>query len=527
MKVQKFSPVQQLDVFVRARYPIIWIVSAEESRVEASVRGLFATHPKHSHKQVFTWTISKGVRFADQPDEEYGPEDPIAALQFVGGYGREQGPRGLPSVFLFKDLSPYFQDPRVVRALRDVVADIGSTQKTLIVIDTQLSVPQELKRQVAVIDWPLPVIEELSEMLDDFIADLESHDPPVPVHLNGDREQVARALMGLTWFQAQSVLATAVIATGRLDSEAVQFIISEKARLVKESGLLEFFQPEGLPDIGGLDLLVSYLSKRRRAFTDEARKYGAPTPKGLLMVGVPGCGKSLACKTLAKLWNLPLIRLDVGSLMGSLVGQSEANLRQALAVAESAAPAILWLDELEKGLSGVQSSGMSDGGTTARVFGNLLTWMQERTAPVYVVATSNDITAMPPELLRAGRFDDIFFVDLPNADERAEIWNIHIGKVGRKTGSFDLDALIEASASYTGAEIEQAVADSLFFGFDEGREITTDDLVDAVKARVPLTETMREKITGLREWAAHRAKPASSVKVVSKASQSRAAGLDL
>jgi len=396
------------------------------------------------------------------------------------------------------------------------------------VIDTQLSVPEQCKRQVAVIDWPLPTVEELSGMLDDFILDLDAHDPPVPVHLNGEREQVAKALMGLTWFQAQSVLATAVIATGRLDGEAVRFIISEKSRLVKESGLLEFFQPDGLPDIGGLDLLTGYLSKRRRAFTDEAKAYGTPTPKGLLMVGVPGCGKSLACKTLAKLWNLPLIRLDVGSLMGSLVGQSEANLRQALNVAESAAPAILWLDEIEKGLSGVQSSGQSDGGTTARVFGNLLTWMQERTAPVYVVATSNDITALPPELLRAGRFDDIFFVDLPNKLERAEIWDIHIRKVGRSPDVFDLDALVDASAGYTGAEIEQSVADSLFFGFDEGREIVTTDLVDAVQARVPLTETMREQITSLREWAAHRAKPASSLsKNGHSSTQSRAAGLDL
>jgi len=527
MKVETLSPIQQLDVMIRARYPLIFIRTQEEARVESLVRGLLASSVKHSHKEVLTWTISKGIRYADHPGEEFGPADPIAALQFVAQHGvSEENPKGTPSVFILKDLTVYFQDPRVVRAARDLVADITATQKTLIVIDTAVAVPDELKRQVAVIEWPLPTTEELAGMLDDFIADLPSS---VPVNLNGDREQVAKALSGLTWFQAQSVLATAVIATGRLDGEAVRFIIQEKARLIKESGLLEFYQPEGLPDIGGLELLKSYLGRRRRSFTAEAQAYGTPTPKGLLLVGVPGCGKSLACKTLSKLWNLPLIRLDIGTLMGSLVGQSEANLRQALKVAESSAPAIVWLDEMEKGLSGVASSGHSDGGTTARVFGTLLTWLQEKTAPVYVIATSNDVTALPPELLRAGRFDEIFFVDLPNADERREIWSIHLGKVKRDAERFDVDALVKASDGYTGSEIEVAVGDALFAGFDEGREIDSNDLLSAIAGRVPLTRTMDDKIDDLRAWARSRAKPASSpyTAATAKGDGSRAATLDL
>lgn len=526
MKVQKLTPMQQIDVFIRARYPVIWIATQEESRAEEAIRALLQASPKHAHKQVLTWTISKGIRLAHAPGEEFGPADPIGALQFVGTYGvTEENPDGTPAVFLFKDLAPYFQDPRCIRGLRDVIADIISTQRTLIVLSPTLAVPEECKRQVAVVEWPLPTVVELVAMLDDFIADLPSQ---VDCSLNGDREQVAKALCGLTWFQAQSVLATAVIATGRLDKDAVQFIIQEKARLIKESGLLEFYQPEGLPDIGGLDLLKSYLARRRRSFTDKAREYGIPTPRGLLLVGVPGCGKSLACKSLASLWQLPLIRLDIGALMGSLVGQSEANLRQALKVAESAAPCVLWLDEIEKGLSGVQSSGMSDGGTTARVFGSLLTWFQEKTAPVYVVATSNDISALPPELLRAGRFDEMFFVDLPNADERREIWSIHVAKAGRDTSSFDLDALVQASDGFTGSEIETAVGDALVNAFDEGREITTEDLAQAIASRVPLTETMKEQIDALRTWAKRRAKAASSPQaVVAGEGKSRAATLDL
>lgn len=526
MKVQKLTPIQQIDVFIRARYPVIWIVTQEESRVEEAIRALLQASPKHAHKAVLTWSITKGVRLTTAPTEEYGPADPIAALQFVGSYGvTEENPAGSPAVFLFRDLAPYFQDPRSVRALRDVIADITSTQRSLIIIASTLDVPASCRRQVAAIAWPLPTAEELATMLDDFVADLPDR---VDCSLNGDREQVAKALCGLTYFQAQSVLATAVIATGRLDKEAVEFIIQEKARLIKESGLLEFYQPDDLPAIGGLDLLKAYLARRRRSFTDEAREYGIPTPRGLLLVGVPGCGKSLACKSLATLWRLPLIRLDIGALMGSLVGQSEANLRQALHVAESAAPCVLWLDEIEKGLSGVKSSGASDGGTTARVFGSLLTWLQEKTAPVYVVATSNDISALPPELLRAGRFDETFFVDLPNADERREIWSIHIAKARRNPDSFDLAALVQASDGFTGSEIETAVGDALVNAFDEGREITTEDLVQAVMSRVPLTETMKEQIDALRTWAKRRAKAASSSQAITAGEgKSRASTLDL
>jgi len=524
MNVNKLTAIQQADVFIRARYPGLFIRSQEEARVESAIRGLLATG-KHAHKEVLTWTISRGVRLADAPAEEYGPTDPISALQWFAGYGvTEEKPAGTPAVAIFKDLDPYFQDPRVVRALRDLIADITSTQRTLIVISPTPNVPESCKRQVAMIDWALPTVDELAGMLGDFIADLPDR---VQCDLNGDKEQVAKALCGLTWFQAQSVLATAVIATGKLDGAAIEFIISEKARLVRESGLLEFYLPDNLPDIGGLDELKTYISRRRRSFTDKARDYGVPTPKGLLLVGVPGCGKSLACKSLSKLWRLPLVRLDVGALMGSLVGQSEANLRQALQVAESSSPCILWLDEIEKGLAGVKSSGQTDGGTTARVFGALLTWLQEKTAPVYMVATSNDISALPAELLRAGRFDETFFVDLPNTQERREIWTIHVAKAGRNPANFDLEALVQASDGYTGAEIEAAVGDALIAGFDQDREITTGDLVTAIAGRVPLTETMDTQINALRKWAARRAKPASSAQAGQAESKSRAATLDL
>jgi len=507
--VTQMDPVTKLDVFVRARYPVIWIVSAEEERIEYAIQGLMDT-PKHQGKTLFSWTIARGMRLVKSPDQEMAPGDPIQALQFVSQFKDPQATADKPTraVFLFKDLDPYLKDPRCQRALRDVIADITSSHKTVILLGSSPNVPESCKRQVAMINWDLPTLDELGDLLDEFIQDLPD---VIPCDLeNGDRDQIARALSGLSWFQAQSVLSTAAIATGKLDADVVQFVNQEKARVIKESGILEFYNPEGLPEIGGLDLLKQYLTRRRRSFTARAREYGVPTPKGMLLLGVPGGGKSLTAKTIAKMWGLPLIRLDVGAVMGSHVGESERNMRQALQVAESTAPCVLWLDEIEKGLSGVGSSGNTDGGTTARVFGTLLTWLQEKTAPVYVVATSNDISALPPELLRAGRFDEIFFVDVPNPAERAEIWSIHLGKVNRDPASFDLDALVSASEGYTGAEIETAVGDALVTGFDQDQDLDTDLVVDAITSRVPLTETMRDKLDHLRGWAKKRARPASS-----------------
>jgi len=507
-----------LDTLVRARYPVIQIVTQEENRVSRLITAWLKNHnqvrvqKEQAEKDLLWWTMTTGVRSEADLSKMLSPTpDPIAALQFFAKYGEgtDKDSKGAPAIMIMKDIEPYYKDPRTIRALRDCIASLTSKPRTIILISSELKIPAACKRQIAVIEWSLPTIEELTNILDLFIKQLKFQN--IDTELNGDREQVAKALAGLTEFQAQSVLSTAVISTGKLDGEAVEFIIREKARLVKESGLLEFFQPDDkLAKIGGLDNLRGYLRKRQEAFSEKAKAFGLPAPKGIMMVGIPGCGKSLAAKTLAGLWKLPLMRLDVGSLMGSLVGQSEQNLNRALQVAESAAPCILWLDELEKGFSGVKSSGRSDGGTTARVFAKFLTWMQEKTAPVYIVATCNDIQALPPELMRAGRFDDIFFVDLPNRTERKEIWEIHISKVGRDPANYSIEALVEQSEGYTGSEIEVSVADGLYTAFDESSELKTSHLVAAINERVPLLKTMETEINNLREWAKGKAKPASS-----------------
>jgi SpoVK/Ycf46/Vps4 family AAA+-type ATPase len=249
-----------------------------------------------------------------------------------------------------------------------------------------------------------------------------------------------------------------------------------------------------------LDLLKEWLRKRRAALSQEARAFGLPAPKGVLLLGVQGTGKSLSAKAIANLWNLPMLRLDVGRIFGSLVGASEANMRAAIRTAEAVAPCILWIDELEKGFAGVQGSGVSDSGTTARVFATFLTWMQDKRAPVFVVATANDVSQLPPELLRKGRFDEVFFLDLPTFEERKEIFAVHLRKRGRIPSDYDLDALARKSQGYVGAEIEQAIIDAMYLGFSEGREFTTDDILQSLKRQVPLSVAQREVIESLRQW---------------------------
>jgi SpoVK/Ycf46/Vps4 family AAA+-type ATPase len=294
-------------------------------------------------------------------------------------------------------------------------------------------------------------------------------------------------------------------------------VAREKAQAVKKSGLLEILESrESLESIGGLDVLKDWLLKRRHAFTQRAVDYGLPPAKGVLIIGLPGTGKSLSAKVAARVFGVPLLKLDAGRLYGGLVGQSEANLRSVIQTAEAIAPCCLWLDELEKGLAGSKSSGSTDGGTSARVLGSLLSWMQEKTAPVFVVATANDVTQLPPELLRAGRWDQLFFVDLPNLEERKEIWTIQVAKRRRDPKDFDVVQLARASEGLTGSEIEAVFVGAMFDAFDRGVEPTDFDIARTLTDFVPLSRTMAEQISALRSWAVGRARFATTPQANSK-----------
>ena len=494
--------VRQIDLLVRARYPLLYLVSWEEQRVEAMLHRLAKNHGKDLH----TWSITRGLRKVGggrAPVLAMATEKPLGAFTAIGQLQD-------PAVVVLKDLHPFLDEPEVVRGLRELAQYLKTTFTTAIILSPVLKIPPELEKEITVVDVPLPTFAELYQLLREIVA-VVRESGRASVNLEEERvEELVRAAQGLTLAEAENVFARAIADDGKLDASDIAMVLEEKQQVVRKSGLLEYFPvSQGLERVGGLELLKEWLVRRRAAFGEPARRFGLPEPKGILLLGVQGCGKSLTAKAVAAEWRLPLLRLDVGRIFSSFVGSSEQNLRRAIGVAESVAPVVLWIDEVEKGLSGVASSGTGDSGVTARVFGNLLTWLQEKTSPVFVVATANRIDLLPPEFLRKGRFDDIFFVDLPSEPERAEIFRIHLRAKRREPTAFDVDAMAEQAAGFSGAEIEQAVVAGLYDAFSEGVELSHAHVDQALRATVPLSRTMADDIDRLRGWAATRARPAS------------------
>jgi ATP-dependent 26S proteasome regulatory subunit len=492
---------QEIEVLIRAKYPILYIVSWEEKRVEEALQKVCAGLNRTLH----TWSITQGMKPAvvgpsgnsNKPTSLPGELEALAVVHGAPEY----------TVFLLKDFHPYMKDYRVVRLLRDLAGKLRGRAETLILMGPTLNLPTDLEKDITVVDFDLPGSADIEATLDRVIEAVKGN-PNIDSSLAPmQRESLVKSAQGLTQDEIESVFARSLVERKKFDLEVV---LEEKKQIIRKSGLLEYYAPDAqIKDVGGLEVLKEWLDKRAESFTDKARDFGIPSPKGILLLGVQGCGKSLVAKAVAAQWNLPLLKLDVGRIFGSLVGQSEENIRTAIKVAESVAPCILWADELEKGFAGVSGGGVSDSGTTARVFSTFLTWMQEKTAPVFLMATANDVSSLPPEMLRKGRFDEIFFVDLPDAAEREQIFLIHITKRNRDVTKFNLKALAKASDGFSGAEIEQAIVSSLYAAFDARRELLQKDIIAEVKATVPLSVMMREDIERLREWAVMRTRPAS------------------
>lgn len=495
--------IEDIGIMIRARYPLIYIVSWEERRVEKVLHEI----AKSRNKGIFSWSITQGIQNLEAGTAAKklfeNTQDPIAALNYIDRY--QQG-----AIFILKDFHAFMGDARVVRRLRDLTLALKKSFKSLVILSPVPKVPEELEKDIHMVDFPLPTLGELNQQLDSILASVQNN-PNVSVNISsGDKERILHAAQGLTMVEAEKVFAKVIVAKGRLDPQDIPIILSEKKQIIKKSGILEYFSPEeSLSDVGGLNQLKVWIKKRGLAFTEKARDYGLPHPKGILLIGVSGSGKSLVAKAVSSLWGLPLLRLDIGSVFSGLVGSSEANIRLVIRTAESISPCLLWLDELDKGMSGSSSSSMSDGGTTARVLSSFLTWMQEKTAPVFIIATANDISSLPPELLRKGRFDEIFFVDLPSVQERLEIYKIHLEKRGRTPENYDLSLLANLSKGFSGSEIEQVVISALYDSFEQDRELETPDLIHTIRHSVPLSLTMREAIDALRQWAQTRARPAS------------------
>lgn len=524
---------RELDVLIRARYPILYIVSWEEPRVMRTLGQIARQH----NKDVLSWTITEGwtdsagrpVR-APEPTPEAGSrrsassssrgaalqpprrarsatveiDQALEALELIDQWSVNRDDRG--TLFVLKGFDHFINAPSVERRLRDLAQRLPyASYQTLLIVSPVLKVPSHLEKDITVVDFALPDEKDLEKILDRIIRTVSRDAVQLA---DEDKEAFVRAALGLTSAEAENVFAKALVMDGKLERVDIDVILSEKKQVVRKSGTLEYYESDQeFADIGGLSELKDWLRKRKGSFTERAREFGLPEPRGCLLIGVQGCGKSLAAKAVGALWDLPLLRFDIGSIFGRYVGESESNMRKAIQVAEAVAPCVLWIDELEKGFSGM--SGGEDSGTSARVLSYFLTWLQEKKKAVFVIATANDVQKLPPELLRKGRLDEIFFIDLPSKKERMEIFRIHLRIRNRNPDDFDIDLLADAATGYSGSEIEQAIIGALFDAFDENRDINTEDVRRNVEVTVPISRTMAERITDLRLWADERARPAS------------------
>ena len=493
--------LHDLDTLIRARYPLVYLVTWEEQRVT----GLIATIAKNHRKDLLEWSVTRGLHALSGTLK--GPQgqetrEPQAVLDAVGKLSN-------PAIVLLKDFHRFLDDAPTVRALRELCHQLKNAFTTVIVVAPTMRIPEELEKDVSVIDVPLPGRADLMRLLKD-IATVVQQNKRATVSLDQQQaEALVTAAHGLTLNEAENAFAKAIAEDDRLDASDIRLILEEKSQVIRKSGLLEYYAADAaLADVGGLDHLKRWLGRRGNAFSTAARAFGLPEPKGLLLLGVQGCGKSLTAKAIASTWRLPLVRLDMGRIYSGIIGSSEENLRRAIRVVESLSPVVLWIDEIEKGLAG-SASGQGDTGVSARVFGTLLTWLQEKTAAVFVVATANRIEGLPPELLRKGRFDEIFFVDLPSPRERADIFTIQLRKRGRDPQLFPVEELARASESFSGAEIEQAVVSALYDAFADGTEFEARHLAAAIAETLPLAVTMAEDVERLRTWARSRTRPAS------------------
>ena len=491
---------EELNILIQAQYPLIYLVTSEEERAEKTIAAIAQMKPQP--RRVFIWTVTHGIIEYGQPRHltQHNTVSPEAAVEWVI---RQKE----PGIFIFKDLHPFIDSPATTRWLRDAIAGFKGTNKVIILMSPVQHIPIELEKEVVVMDYPLPDLAELNQVLSHQLEQSRTRKTSTET-----REKLLKAALGLTKDEAEKVYRKAYVKTGRLTEEEVDIVLSEKKQLIRRNGILEYIEEDETIDaVGGLDELKRWLRQRSNAFTERAREYGLPQPKGMLILGVPGCGKSLIAKTTARLWSLPLLRLDMGRVYdGSMVGRSEANLRNALKTAESISPAILFIDELDKAFAGSGGSADSDGGTSSRIFGSFLTWMQEKTSPVFVMATANRVERLPGEFLRKGRFDEIFFVDLPTPEEREEIFKIHLIKRHRDIERFDIEQLAKVADGFSGAEIEQALIAAMYDAFAQDREFSQLDIIAAIKATMPLSRTMTEQVTALRDWARQRARPAAS-----------------
>lgn len=508
---------KELCDLLRARFPYIHISTYEEERLINELKRVVSTPELiHTIRNVYIWKSSEGFR------DENGliiedTFDKMAALNYVKNYESA-------AIFIFLDFHVFCEksngglDYSIIRNLKDLMPNLKQSiqPKNIIFVSPTFKVPDDLKKDITVMDFELPTAEEIEEVLDEIIS--VNAGGNLIINLNDkEKESLVKAAVGLTLQEAENAFARAMVDDGSLNASDVDLVLKEKSQVIKKNDLLEYIESQvNIEDVGGLENLKNWLKKRDKSWLSSAKKYGLPSPKGVLLTGVPGCGKSLVAKSISSMWHLPLLRFDVSKVFNMYVGNSESNMREAIKTAEAISPCILWIDEIEKGFSGLGNGG--DSGTSSRIFGTFLSWMQEKTKPVFVVATANNISGLPSEMMRKGRFDEIFFIDLPTLNERKQIFKVHLEsriKDPNVLGDFVIDDntlsyLAGLTEGFGGAEIEQIVIMGLFDAFAEDRSITISDFENSIKNTVPLSITQAEQIRAIREWADIRAVAATA-----------------
>lgn len=516
---------QELVNYLKANYPLIYIVSSEEQRVEDCLQSV----AKMLQKRCLAWSLTKGFVDIETGQEAYkmgekepGTERVMRGLDYILQNADKAG-----YIFVLKDFHPFLrrENPLFIRKVRDVTNALTSTTSNFLIISPVLEIPQEVEKDCTILDFPLPDLNEIRATMERKIKDFQEQGAAVELD-DKAKENICKSLMGLTLTEIENALALATVKDVKLGADDLSDILREKEQLIRKSGILEFYPlQERMDDVGGLNNLKDWLKKKRFSLTDEASRYGLESPKGVLLAGIPGCGKSLTVKAIAADWQYPCLRFDLGKVFGKYVGESESNIRAALKVAESVAPCVLWIDEIEKAFAGTSAGGL-DAGVSARVFGTFLTWMQDKKQPVFVAATANDVTSLPPEFLRKGRFDELFFVDLPSGEERKDIFRIHLEQINKRREksnkqsaqkiplvnlqNFDLIQLSGETEGYAGADIAGVVIAALEDALSQGHDISSKDISNQINVTLPLSATMKEKIEALREWGQRHARPASS-----------------
>ena len=478
---------EDFDLCLRARYPLIYIPTQEEERVEGSIA---AAAKRQGNRAVYIWDFVDGYQ-GNPNDAGFAQRNPLQALDMV-----EKLPPNAPTIFILRDFHRFLEDVAVSRKLRNLARTLKSQPKNVVLLAASLAIPTDLSEVLTVLDFPLPTLVEIRAEIERMLA---ATGQSLSVKT---LDEIVRCCQGLSMERIRRVLSKAIATHGSLEIDDLELILAEKRQTIRQTQILDFVPAnEAITDIGGLDNLKDWLLRRGGSFSEQARAYGIPHPRGLLLAGIQGTGKSLTAKAIAHHWHLPLLRLDVGRLFAGLVGESESRTRQMIQLAEALAPCILWIDEIDKAFAG--ADGRSDSGTASRVFGTFITWLAEKTSPVFVVATANNIQSLPPELLRKGRFDEIFFVGLPTTEERKAIFEVHLSHLRpHNLSSYDLERLAYETPDFSGAEIEQSLIEAMHLGFSQSRDFTTDDILESASQIVPLARTAQDQVNFLQEWAA-------------------------